>query len=138
MVSTIVTELTGRVVTAGLDKDLTSSERQKELETRLIPGVPSHYQFAYLGLLAIGVIGWPVARLWWGLLWPPQRRDGYRSVIRFYSTRVARFIIFLLLFLPVVAVPGALVTLALQLWAIVTWPFRMLRALFRRFATSGA
>lgn len=135
--STIVTELTGRVATTGLDMDLTSSERQKELETRIVPGIPSHYQFAYLGFLVIGLLGLPAARSWWGRLWPLERRADYRGAIGYHAARVIRLLAFVLLFLPLIAVPAALTTLTLQLWALVTLPFRVLRALFARRAASN-
>lgn len=137
MMARVVTELTGQVATAAMEMDLTSSEREKELEQRIVPGVPSFYQYLYIGFLAIGVLGWAPARLWWALLWPPKGREAYRNAVAFHGLRFARFMIFLLLFLPVVAMPAAVMAIILQVWAIVTWPFKAVRGLLRRRAASA-
>ena len=136
--STIITELTGKVATSALEMDLTSSEREKELEMRIVPGVPSYYQYIYIAFVALGVIGWPAARLWWRLLWPPKGREGYRSAALYNGMRFVRFAIFLLFFLPVVALPAAVMTFMLQVWAVVSWPFKKVTGLLRQRAATNA
>jgi len=50
---------------------------------------------------------------------------------RAVPTRLLRLATFMLFFLPVVGAPAALTAVALQLWAIVTWPMRALMRLVR-------
>ena len=60
--SGIVSDITGRVVTAGLQANLRSAERQQELDQRLMPGIPSDLQVGYLVLVVLGLFGVPVSR----------------------------------------------------------------------------
>ena len=63
--SGVVSDITGRVVTTGLQADMRSAERQTELDQRLIPGIPSDFQVGYLVLVVLGLFGVPVSRAWW-------------------------------------------------------------------------
>jgi hypothetical protein len=129
----IVSNATGQVLTSGIEAAVTSQARQQELDDRIIPGIPSAYQFGYLGLLVLGFVGAPVALGWWRRLWPLAARASYRSALRYWLMRVIRLPLFVLLWLPAVSLP-ALVVLALRqigaglrlVWAILTWPFRRL------------
>ncbi len=136
--SEVVSELTGQVVTAAIRMDLVSSERRRELEARLIPGVPSDLQFGYVGLLIAGLVGLAAARGWWGRIWPPEQRQQYAGVPGFLAARVARLAAFVLVFLPLVAIPALLWTLALQIRSWITLPVRAARWLARRRAGEAA
>ncbi len=132
IVSTIVSNLTGEVITTAIDLELVSSERQRELKTRIVPGVPSGIQYGYLGLLVIALIGLPVSRGWWRRLWPLEQRETYRGRIGFIAARIVRALAFVLVFMPMTSVPAALISTVLQIWYWVSLPFRVLRALFKR------
>src|SRR5262245_26519074 len=57
--SGIVSDITGRVVTTSLQANMRSAERQAELDQRLIPGIPSDFQFGYVALVVLGLFGVP-------------------------------------------------------------------------------
>ncbi len=136
----VVSELAGKVVTSGIDASLPSAERQRELDDRIIPGVPSLVQFAYIGSLVLGLFGLPVARGWWQRLWPAEQRQDYGSRFAYIAARTVRGVIMLLVFVPLVAVASVPVQAVLSLWNMVltgwnllvmfwralTWPFRRL------------
>jgi len=123
----IVSEVAGDVVFKGLEIAATSAERQRELRLRLVPFVPSDAQFAYIGLLVIGLMGLPVALSWWRRLWPPEDRADYPSAPGFFAARLVRLTLFTLLFLPLAAVPAAIAAFVLNAWRWITWPWRLLR-----------
>ena len=75
--SGIVSDVTGRVITTGLQASVRSSERQTELDQRLIPGIPSDLQAGYLVLVILGLFGVPISRAWWRRLWPPEAATEY-------------------------------------------------------------
>lgn len=130
--SDMVSEVTGKVVTSGIEAGMRSSERQKELDGRIIPGIPSMVQLTYAGLVIIGLIGIPLALTWWRRVWPAEDRAEYGNAIGYWLARGVRGIAFVLIFLPLVAVPAALGQVALQVWAVLTLPAKALRWLGAR------
>ena len=131
MLSEMVSEVTGRVVATAIEADLASSGRLEELDARIVPGIPSDVQFGYLGLMLAGILGLPVAWLWWGRLWPAERRAGYSNALGFHLARSVRLLFFVLVFLPVSGIPAALSNVAMQLWMMLTFPFRFFRRLLK-------
>ncbi|MEM9028307.1 MAG: hypothetical protein AAGC70_08050, partial [Pseudomonadota bacterium] len=127
IVAEVVSETAGRVLMMGLEGDVVDRERVKELDRRIIPGVPSYLQIGYLVGLICGVFGWPFARAWWFRIWPPEERADYGRVVGYQLARLVRLIVFVVVFMPVVGVPAAIVNLASQIWSWVTLPFRVLR-----------
>lgn len=127
MWSDMVSEVTGKVVTSGIEAGMRSSERQKELDGRIIPGIPSMVQLTYAGLVIIGLIGIPLALTWWRRVWPAEDRAEYGNAVGYWLARGVRGLAFVLIFLPLVAVPAAIGQIALQVWGIVTLPARALR-----------
>jgi hypothetical protein len=125
--TTAATHITGSVVTSAIEVHARDDERQRELDRRLIPRVPSDLQFAYILALVAGVLGWPVARSWWARIWPAERREEYRGPAGYYAAQTVRFLVFFLVFLVVAGVPAFVVSLLLQVWSVVTMPFRFLR-----------
>lgn len=108
----IVWEAAGRVVVSGLTADLRSYRRQVELDARVLPGIPSLLQIAYLGLLAFGLLGWKPACRWWARIWPAEQRQGYAGLGGYVAARVTRLTAFSLVFLPLAApfsVPAAMI-----------------------------
>lgn len=126
--------ITGNVVTGAVEVHARDEARQSELDLRIIPWLPSDYQFAYILALVAGILGWPVARAWWARLWPSEERAEYTSATGYHAARTARFLAFLVLFLPIVGVPAFFVSLVLQLVGVLLLPFRFLRWL----TSSGA
>jgi hypothetical protein len=131
----IATEVTGTIVAGGLQLDLRSREHQRELDDRILPGIPSGVQFAYIGFWVLGLFGFSVARGWWQRIWPLEaptdypRRSGYRAA------RVLRQAVFVMIFIPLVAMVSAPVALLQSvrrqfqaLYAIISKPFRRRRA----------
>lgn len=120
-------EVTGHVAVKAADIYARDSAREQELDARIVPGIPSSIQFAYLGSIVAGVLAWHVSSAWWARLWPPEQRQEYGGRIGYLTARIARFLAWALLFLPLAGVPALFWVGALQLWSMVTWPFRALR-----------
>lgn len=127
-----VSSLTGNVVTTTVEVHARGEERQKELDRRIVPYIPSWYQFAYLAGLIAGVLGWPVASGWFARLWPQEEREEYGGIVGYRAAQAARLLAYLALFLPIVGVPALIMSLLQQLWALVTFPVRAIRWLFAR------
>ncbi len=125
--SGVVSDITGRVITTGLQADMRSAERQTELDQRLIPGISSDFQVGYLVLVILGLFGVPVSRAWWRRLWPPEAAAEYAGRAGYLAARAVRALAFLLLFLPVTAPVSAPYNLARQVWEAVTAPVRWWR-----------
>ncbi len=134
--SGVVAELTGRVVTVGLDGSLRSAARQQELDWRLVPGIPSDLQIGYLALVLLGLLGVPASRGWWQRLWPPEAADDYEGRTGYWAARVVRGAAFLFLFLPLTAPAAAPLSLWRQVRDAVTAPLRWWRWLRSRSGES--
>lgn len=126
-VTSAVSEVTGKVFTGAIEIHARDEARQKELERRIIPYIPSEYQFLYLAGIVLGVMGWHVAHGWWQMLWPPESRSEYRGVIGYRAAQAARMLAFVLVFLPIVGLPAFIASFALQVYGIAMLPFRFLR-----------
>lgn len=137
----LAAEVTGRVVSMRADAWMVSAERQEELSRRIVPGVPSALQWGYLGLLLVGLAGLPAARGWWGRIWPPEDRSEYAAAAGYHAARAIKFVVFTALFLPVVALPAAVVHTARQVLQLVLLPFRLVgqfvRWMSRKQETAG-
>ena len=125
-----VSDVAGQVVTESVSGFMTSQARQRELDQRIIPGVPSDVQFYYIGALVMGAIGWSVASRWWRAIWPSERRGEYRGSFGFDAARFVRGFVFVFVFLPIVGPFALLAMLLLQLINIVSMPIRFLRHIF--------
>jgi hypothetical protein len=130
--SSAVSNVTGNVVTTAVDVYARDDERQKELDRRLIPFIPSWYQFAYLMGLVAGVLGWPVASQWYVRIWPPEQRAEYRGAVGYRAAQGVRLLAYLLLFLPIVGIPALIVSFMQQLWGLAMLPVRAVRWLSAR------
>ena len=107
----VAAPITGVVNPSAIEARLVASGRRAELERRLLPGLPSSIPLLYLGGLALGLAAWPVARTWWGRLWPPEARADYANRRGFFLAQLLRALAFLGLFLPLVAIPAVLARL---------------------------
>lgn len=129
--SDLLADVTGKVVTAAIDANLKNAERQRELDNRLIPGIPTAVQGAYLIAFAAGLIGVGFARRWWARVWPPEQREAYAGAFGYWAARAVRVLAFVLLFMPLVAAVSAPLSVLKGAWdmlaamgAILAWPFR--------------
>lgn len=134
----IMSETLGTVVPSGIEADVTSVDRAKELDRRIIPGVPSAWQWGYLGLMIIGFFGLGPARAWWFAVWPPEQRSDYDSAVGYHLAATARILVFTFVYLPIVALPAAVAAMILWVWSFVSWPFRAVAWIAGRRATSNS
>lgn len=108
VLSELGAEVVGSVIPHAVDADLVSRAQQRELDWRLVPGVPTGVQFgAGLALLA-GIFGLPVALRWWRQIWPVEARADYAGRSGFLAARAVRLVVFALFFLPLIGVPALL------------------------------
>ena len=135
--SGLVSDITGRVATVGLEASMRSAERQEELDQRLIPGIPSDVQIGYFMLVILGLYGVPISRAWWRRLWPPEAATEYAGRTGYRAARIVRGSVFLLLFLPLTAPVTAPLNLWRQIWEAVTAPVRLWRRLTGRRASAS-
>ena len=129
-IAEVASEVAGSVVTTAVEMDVTSQRRQRDLNLRIIPGIPSDYQIGYILLIVAGVMGLPVVRQWWRWLWPLEARGEYGSWFGFQAARTVRLLAFFVAFLPIFGVPAMIWNFALTVWYWITLPWRMLRWLF--------
>jgi hypothetical protein len=130
--SGIVSDVTGRVIAVGLEGSVRSAERQRELDQRLIPGIPSDVQIGYLILILVGLCGLPLARTWWGRLWPPESASEYAGRMGYWAARAVRGGAFLLLFLPLAALVATPLSWLRQVGDAARVPARLWRRLTGR------
>lgn len=128
-------EVTGTIVASGLRLDLTSRARQRELDARIVPGIPSLVQTGYLILFFVGLGGLGVARAWWQRLWPLEIRADYPRRSGYWAARAVRGTLFVLVFMPLVAVVSGPIALVGGTWrslvaigTILAYPFTRRRA----------
>lgn len=134
--ATIANEITGRVIPTSVQANLLGAARQRELDRRIIPGVSTEVQLAYLLLIVVGLLGVPVSRPWWRGLWPPEVAGEYAGRTGYWAASAVRGLAFALVFLPLTAVAAAPCSLATQLRDIASAPARALRRLTGRKAPS--
>ncbi len=129
----VVQNVVGNVVTSAIELDTTSAARQKELEARIVPGIPSDIQIGYIMALVAGLMGLGTARGWWNRVWRPEVGAEYSSAVGYWAARAVRLIVFVLLFLPLVGGPALLVSLLGQVLGLLLLPVRALQWLFGLF-----
>ena len=95
--------------------NLLSAARQSDLDHRVVPGIPAVVQAGYLALLALGLLGTPVARAWWAQAWPPEAASDYAVRAGYWSACAVRFLAFALIFLPATAPVAAPYNLGSQI-----------------------
>jgi hypothetical protein len=127
--SGIVSDVTGRVIAVGLEGSVSSAERQRELDRRLLPGIPSDVQTGYLVLIFVGLCGLPISRAWWRRLWPPEAASDYAGRTGYWAARTVRGAAFLFLFLPMTGFVAAPLYWLRQVWDAARAPARLWRRL---------
>ncbi|MBU2533160.1 MAG: hypothetical protein KKB37_10490, partial [Alphaproteobacteria bacterium] len=108
MLAEIVSEVAGNVLPYAIDADLVTQQRQQELDRRLVPGIPSAWQFGFAGALLAGLLGLPIALSWWRRIWPPEQRADSAGGAGFAAARLVRWLVFFALFLPVAGLAAVL------------------------------
>lgn len=134
--SNVVSDLTGKVITSSIQANMRSSERQRELDQRVIPFIPSTAQATYLGLFLVGLLGLPLSRAWWRRIWPPEAASDYAGRAGYRAAQAVRIGLFVLLFLPLTAPISAPVALVRGAWDMLTAPWRWWRRLMYRQAAT--
>ncbi|MFT7575673.1 MAG: hypothetical protein ACI9XZ_002054 [Alphaproteobacteria bacterium] len=124
LLAELVSEVAGSVLPHAVDADLVSMTRQQELDRRLVPGVASVLQYAFGVIFLVSMLGLPVALQWWRRIWRPEARSEYANRTGFEAARGMRWLVFLLLFLPIVGMPAIL-------WGILRWFSWLLRGGWR-------
>jgi hypothetical protein len=125
--SEVVADLTGSIVTAGVQASVRSAERQRELDQRILPAIPSDLQLGYVIAVVLGLIGFPVAREWWRRIWPPEAASDYAGETGYWAARVVRGAAFLFVFLPLTAPIAAPYNIVRQVIDTVMVPVRLWR-----------
>jgi hypothetical protein len=130
-------ELSGQLVVKAVEVQARDMEREKELDARIVPGIPSTVQFVILGSFVLGLLTWGVPRRWWSRVWPPETRDNYAGSAGYVAAWLARELAFFAVFLPLVGFPAFLWSICLGLWNVMTMPLRFFSWLRRRFAAAS-
>ncbi len=117
-------EITGNVAVQAAQIYSRDEARERELDARLVPGIPSGIQYFYLISLVMGALAWSITSDWWRRLWPPEQRAGYAGRTGYWAARTVRFLAYVLLFLPVVGFPAFLWLCILQIWSVLMLPVR--------------
>ncbi|MCB1483287.1 MAG: hypothetical protein KDJ17_00150 [Hyphomicrobiaceae bacterium] len=125
-------DLTGNVVTNAVDVHARDESRQKELDARIIPGVPTYIQYPYLIAVFLGMLGWGVSRSWWSAIWPPRTPQGGENWVVGKLRALPNFLAFVFLFLPLAGIPAFVWHSLVQLWNTISAPFRWIGRLMRR------
>ncbi len=99
----LVAGLAGKVAHEGAVMHLRSASRQAELDRRLISFLPADVTWLYGALVALGLIGVPVAWRWWARVWPFEAAAEYRNALGYWAARLIRGCVFALFFVPLVA-----------------------------------
>jgi hypothetical protein len=138
ILSDAAASLTGRVITAGVEANVRSAELQRDIDWRLLPGVPAKIQITYLVLVLIGLLGVPRSRLWWQRLWPQENAAEYAGRSGYWAAWLVRQGAFVVVFLPLTAPISAPLNLGRQIWDTLTAPIRGWRRLASRPRPSHA
>lgn len=133
-----VSSLTGNVVTSAVEVHARGEDRQRELDTRIVPGIPAWIQILYLMSLGAGVLGWPVASGWFARVWPPEQRGEYSNTLGYRAAQLMRFLAFVVVFLPLVGMPALLMSFVHQFWSTLMLFVRAVRRLVQRPETSAS
>ena len=125
--SGLLGEMTAKAVVTGVQASLLGAGRQREFDRRFLAGIPAALQIGYLVAVVVGLLGVPVARAWWSLIWPPEAASEYAGRSGYLAAYVVRGLAFLLLFVPIVAAAAAPLSLARQVSEAVRAPGRAWR-----------
>jgi hypothetical protein len=110
--SGLVGEITAGGAVTGMQVGLLGAERQRELDRQFLAGIAAALQTGYIAAVVLGLMGLPVARAWWGRVWPRESASEYAGRGGYWAACAVRGLAFLLLFVPIVAAAAAPLTLS--------------------------
>ena len=116
VVSNAVSGMLGNIVHEGAVANFRSAARQAEMERRLLPFLSSSLQWLVIGLFITGSVGAPVSWRWWQRLWPAEQSSDYAQAQGLWAARAVRVLIFVLVFLPLVA-PASTAAMLARAWS---------------------
>lgn len=122
-----VSHLAGELVSQSIDAYFVSRDRQEDLDLRLVSWIPANYQGFYFGSILLALVSLPVSRGWWRRIWPLEERRDYAGRFGFYAARAVRFVVFVLVFMPLAAFPALVVYFLQFLWHWLSLPARAWR-----------
>lgn len=138
----MIGHMLGKVAIEAIKIDAVDRERQRELDNRIVPGIPAWVQWTYLIGIFMGGIGYAWSWRWFARLWPAEDRAEYAGAFGYYAARGVRGLAYVFVFLPIVGIPAGiwamLVGLAHQIWAGLTAPFRLVRWIGRKLGLASA
>lgn len=105
-IAELASEVVGTVVTSAVRLDLVRSGRVRELDRRIVPGLPSLVQGGFVILVILGLLVLPVALMWWRRIWPAEERGEYAGWFGLMAARAVRWLAFGLIFLPLASAPA--------------------------------
>jgi hypothetical protein len=105
--SGLVGEITAGGAVTGMQVGLLGAERQRELDRQFLAGIAAALQTGYIAAVVLGLMGLPVARAWWGRVWPRESASEYAGRGGYWAACAVRGLAFLLLFVPIVAAAAA-------------------------------
>ncbi len=109
LLTEVVASVSGDVSASRILARLQSAAHAYELSRRIVPGVPSRIQHAYVGLLTLGLLILPVALGWWRRLFEEDAGEDYRYRAAHLLARIIDHALFALVFLPLAAAPAFVV-----------------------------
>lgn len=116
LLAEFASEFAGTVLPHAVEVDLVARQRSEELARRLVPGIPSAIQHIYLGAILLGLLAFPVTRIWWRRVWPDEQQGEYAGPAGYWSASVIRWTLFALFFLPFAGLPAFLWALLSGAW----------------------
>ncbi len=128
----IMAEVTAKVVIHGASASMRHSERQQELDRRLIPGLPADLVNYVIGAIVMGCIAMSVSLRWWQRIWPREVRAEYAGGIGYRAAQMARWLAFIAVFLPIAGPFSFLVAICTGLADMIMRPVRWLSGLSGR------
>jgi hypothetical protein len=128
-------EITAQIAATAVSGEFRDRDRQRELDMRIIPGIPSDFQIAYFLAMFAGLIGLAPLLQWWKRLWPPELRQEYAGRTGYIAARTARLLCFVFLFMPIAGMPAAIVALLMQILGLLLLPVRVISWIIGRGAT---
>lgn len=123
-------QITGSIATNGVTTYTRDRAEEREHSWRLVPLIPSAWQFTYLLSVFAGLIGLGTVRSWLRAIWPFEQRGEYSGRIGYQAARIARGLAFIVIFLPLFGIPAAIWTFIRPVVAIFVGVVRFVGGLF--------
>ncbi|MEO0618581.1 MAG: hypothetical protein AAFZ01_04810 [Pseudomonadota bacterium] len=126
LVTELVSTATGEIVTRGIEATLRSEAQDRELNRRIVPGIPSSVQIIYLLAALGGMLGLPTVLRWFRRMRPLNPPSAFASTLGLISNRIGRALAFWPFFLPLAGILAGPYQVLMRPLELVTWPFKSL------------